>query len=455
MSTTYPGLTNTLYPDSHQDIVRLSDIDSATLSKVNIYNNYIAIGDFTSANSYLNDPLNVDLVARVLNAAKYNTLVDTVRALEYHIEDRMQQTLFLSGSTPPTQSNGDIWIQTGITSPTTEDYILGRELYKDKITGIYGTIYRETDASIVRYTDLRTVADTLGDIEANVVVINQGIYNMNADLNSLTTAILYTGGSTYVRNSTIVRIMNLDQSAYIPLETQDLSLYPSAYSASQGEGGQINFYPGNGGTMWTVDITATDGFRIFTNVGSTTSLKIFNNTLNQYCDLSVDGSIYSDFIVQAGSNIKIFTSGVNGVVQSISASMELRAPSANGIYCVNSNNSAPNRCYASEFNTGSLEEWKQDIELCTSVGEIIKNADIYKYRLKSDVEESRDQINYGFVIGENYNTPQELIAANNSAINLYSAIGILWQSAKEQQLIIEQQQNEINILKEMVSTLTA
>jgi phage minor structural protein len=65
---------------------------------------------------------------------------------------------------------------------------------------------------------------------------------------------------------------------------------------------------------------------------------------------------------------------------------------------------------ASSFPTGSLEEYKQDIQLWEdSAIDIIKNADLYQYRLKSEVEAGIDKIRHGFIIGEGYRTPEMLI----------------------------------------------
>jgi phage minor structural protein len=65
---------------------------------------------------------------------------------------------------------------------------------------------------------------------------------------------------------------------------------------------------------------------------------------------------------------------------------------------------------ASSFPTGSLEEYKQDIQLWEdSAIDIIKNADLYQYRLKSDVEAGIDKVRHGFIIGDGYRTPEMVI----------------------------------------------
>lgn len=61
--------------------------------------------------------------------------------------------------------------------------------------------------------------------------------------------------------------------------------------------------------------------------------------------------------------------------------------------------------------------------------DIIEKADIYEYNLKAEKNLSKKHI--GFIIGANYNTPKEIINKEGDAIELYSAIGILWKGIQE------------------------
>ena len=64
--------------------------------------------------------------------------------------------------------------------------------------------------------------------------------------------------------------------------------------------------------------------------------------------------------------------------------------------------------------------------------------------MKSEKDTDKKQI--GFIIGKNYRTPDELTNQENTAIVLYSAIGLLWKSNQEQQ-------KEIESLKERITAL--
>lgn len=78
----------------------------------------------------------------------------------------------------------------------------------------------------------------------------------------------------------------------------------------------------------------------------------------------------------------------------------------------------------------SLESIKKNIKLYSSSAlEIVLNSEIYSYNLK--IEKDSDNKHIGFIIGDNYKTPKEIINQKGNAIELYNAIGILWKSIQE------------------------
>lgn len=74
--------------------------------------------------------------------------------------------------------------------------------------------------------------------------------------------------------------------------------------------------------------------------------------------------------------------------------------------------------------------------------DILKSADIYEYNFKG---QEHKQI--GVIIGEKYNTPEEILSENKKGIDLYSMISIVWKAVQEQQEQIEELQKEIKELK--------
>lgn len=90
----------------------------------------------------------------------------------------------------------------------------------------------------------------------------------------------------------------------------------------------------------------------------------------------------------------------------------------------------------------SLESIKKNIaKFNKNAIEIIKNSDIYEYNLKSDKDTDKKMI--GFIIGENYKTPNEVISKEGQAIGIYSMAGILWKAIQEQQQEIEDLKNKL------------
>ena len=105
----------------------------------------------------------------------------------------------------------------------------------------------------------------------------------------------------------------------------------------------------------------------------------------------------------------------------------------------NSTRVASNEITTPKLTQTSLESIKKNISKFTkNATEIINNSDIYEYNLKSDEDTDKKMI--GFVIGENYRTPAEVIDKEGQAVSLYSAIGILWKGFQEREKTIKQLQ---------------
>lgn len=84
----------------------------------------------------------------------------------------------------------------------------------------------------------------------------------------------------------------------------------------------------------------------------------------------------------------------------------------------------------------SLEKIKKNISPYTEdVAEIIKNSEIYTYNLKT--EKDTDKKHIGFVIGDKYKTPKQVLSKEGQGIDLYSMSSLLWKNAQEQQKTIE------------------
>ncbi|WP_245902298.1 phage tail spike protein [Gracilibacillus dipsosauri] len=126
-------------------------------------------------------------------------------------------------------------------------------------------------------------------------------------------------------------------------------------------------------------------------------------------------------------------------------------PSSSGSVLVTSNGyngGRPNYrpITASSFTNGSLEEYKQDIrKLDLNASELINQATIYEYYLKSDVMNGVYKQRYGLIIGDGYNTPQEVV--DGDGVDQYAMNSLSWKAIQELMDITDGHADDINFLK--------
>lgn len=94
----------------------------------------------------------------------------------------------------------------------------------------------------------------------------------------------------------------------------------------------------------------------------------------------------------------------------------------------------------------SQEELKKNIiKYNKNCIDIVKDSDIYEFNYKT--ENDADKKHIGFIIGENYKTPNEIISKNGDGIDRDLVSSILWKAFQEQQEVIENLQTQIKVLK--------
>lgn len=90
----------------------------------------------------------------------------------------------------------------------------------------------------------------------------------------------------------------------------------------------------------------------------------------------------------------------------------------------------------------SLESIKKNISKFTrNAIDIINSSDVYEYNLKSD--EDTDKKLIGFIIGDGYRTPEEVISKDGQSVELYSTIGILCKAVQELSTRVKQLEQEV------------
>lgn len=167
---------------------------------------------------------------------------------------------------------------------------------------------------------------------------------------------------------------------------------------------------------------------------------VWSYGLNASSPGSIEGYYHAfNFAIQKSSG-ELISYGILGRIQDLNGKESVR------LQLLGSNDNetilTPDNITTPKLTQTSLESIKKNISKFTkSATDIINNSDIYEYNLKSDKDTDKRLI--GFVIGDNYKTPDEVIDKDGQAIELYSAIGILWKAIQEQQQEIEDLKNKL------------
>ena len=152
-----------------------------------------------------------------------------------------------------------------------------------------------------------------------------------------------------------------------------------------------------------------------------------------------------------GSQTRCFSGGMTFENPSYSSVINITSLLRDPLISVNGANDSTN-IHASYIDTPQLicpdvtpsssEKIKKNItKLTKNATEIINNSDIYEYNLKTDEDTDRKLI--GFVIGDKYRTPDEVLSKDGEAVRLYSITGILWKAVQELSARIEQLEKEV------------
>lgn len=136
--------------------------------------------------------------------------------------------------------------------------------------------------------------------------------------------------------------------------------------------------------------------------------------------------------------------------------------------------------YLRGIEVTSVEDIKTNISTTNSLLSLFKpeNSQIYSYNLKKtpttessttsssdgdlsfdssetiNLEEAEETTSYGFVIGEGYTVPTEVLAPDGKAINLYSMASINWKATQELYAALLDAQNRITELENQLNNAT-
>ena len=216
------------------------------------------------------------------------------------------------------------------------------------------------------------------------------------------------------------------------------------------KGKEINLTSDNIGINSDFFQVTPDGkVTIIDNSASTSAFNFFiRNTENQDNLLMKPNWVMLDN--SGGSNrVHLYTSNHYSRISAKAGECTVATETSSGYYArttytdgFNNTTVAADGITTPKLNQTSLESIKKNISHYNENAlETILNSDIYSYNLKT--EKDTDKKHIGFVIGDKYKTPKEVMNNEGNAIELYSAIGILWKGMQEQQKKIEELENKL------------
>lgn len=110
---------------------------------------------------------------------------------------------------------------------------------------------------------------------------------------------------------------------------------------------------------------------------------------------------------------------------------------------------------ASSFINSSRLDLKKNLQHVDSVLDKIKSADILKFNFKDEAEDAKPHL--GLAIGDDYNTPDEVIALDEEGkeqgVDLYAMVSMAWKAIQEQQEIIETLEARVEALEKKLNPI--
>ena len=163
----------------------------------------------------------------------------------------------------------------------------------------------------------------------------------------------------------------------------------------------------------------------------------------------INGESRNDAILSLRENNYNLNTSISLVSSSNGASIDVGNGSIGNFISldgVNKNLTVWGPVYANSYNNNSKEELKKNITVFNeNAVDLIKNSDLYKFNYK--MEKDTDKQHIGFIIGDGYKTPLQIISNDGNAIDSYSMSSILWKAIQEQQEIIEKLQKRLEKLE--------
>lgn len=99
----------TTFPDQIQGFIKKKDVEIGDASKLKQFQDAMEAGNFTLAKSILSTISDYD--AKIITADYFNTMSDTLLALQNYFLKRYSPAYIVSETQPASQEVGDFWIK--------------------------------------------------------------------------------------------------------------------------------------------------------------------------------------------------------------------------------------------------------------------------------------------------------------------------------------------------------
>lgn len=308
-------------------------------------------------------------------------------------------------------------------------------LKANEITSTVSSTYETKSNAQTKYSQLQQTDSNISSTVATKVGNNEIISKINQSSEAVTIDANKIG-------LTANNIFNIISGNELNLTSKNIAIASTNFNVDKNGNVTANSLTSNNATITGGKLNVTGGTKnnpkLSVSYGNYSSKILPQNIYVTGSDASVNvnhtGNSTSHAYLYADSTGGGITLGGRA-----SNDITLRAGSSAKITCYGD-------MYANAYNYNSKEELKKNIDkFDENAIDIILNSDLYKFNYKNEDENNKKHI--GFIIGNGYRTPKEVIAQGGESIDSYSATSILWKAVQEQQEQIEQMKKEIEELK--------
>ena len=373
--------------------------------------NYIYLMDMQGNKFYAEYLVKNDFTDLYVTTNQMNSAItQTAESIEFSVNQKLE------GYSTTEEMNAAINIKAGeITSSVSKTYSTKEELNTAK------SEIKQTTDSITS-----TVSTKVGKTEV-ISSINQSAEAVQINANKISLKgknINLTGDNTTISSTNF----NVDKNGNMTCKNANVSGTITSSNANI-TGGSIkvgnNFTVNSSGNMTCSNVNIT---------GGKVTLEADGNDNSKFRIVSSDGT-KEGYMTSDCLRVGAFQQSISLYAFLANPSISLADGSGSGTVV------ASNQITTPKLTQTSLESIKKNINKFTkNATDIINNSDIYEYNLKSDEDTDKKMI--GFVIGDKYRTPNEVIDKEGRAVELYSAIGILWKAVQELSARVEQLEKE-------------